>query len=114
MEQAYTIAATLMRYVFVALMAYILIRLVIISIREWSSRRFWEKQLEGKPLRSLRLLSRIQKEVLCMMFLHKTTIGRNRACDIQIRTRSIAKSTLYFVRDTLYNNHTSLRSIKYM
>ena len=45
MEQAYTIAATLMRYVFVALMAYILIRLVIISIREWSSRRFWRSSL---------------------------------------------------------------------
>ncbi|HHT86407.1 MAG TPA: FHA domain-containing protein [Clostridiales bacterium] len=103
MEQAYTIAATLMRYVFVALMAYILIRLVIISIREWSSRRFWEKQLEGKAFAQLEVIEPYSKRGALYDVSHKTTIGRNRACDIQIRTRSIAKKhAIFFVRDTLY------------
>jgi|LSQX01.3.fsa_nt_gb hypothetical protein len=103
MEQAYTIAATIMRYVFVILMAYILIRLVIISIREWNTHRFWEKQLGQKVFAQLDIIEPPSKRGTIYEIGHKTTVGRGRTCDIQLKSRSIAlKHAVFFKKDTMY------------
>ncbi|MDR1620408.1 MAG: FHA domain-containing protein [Clostridiales bacterium] len=89
-ENAYEIVVLAMRYVFVALILYILLRLVLHSITEFRAVQQIKEQVRGVSSGYLEVLAPQELRGETFVLRRENSIGRSKRCDIFIRHESLA------------------------
>ena len=89
--EAYSIAATIMRYFFVAIIIYILVRIVYHSVYEYSELRRVKRWIENGYAKYIEFLPPFDEEEGGFILVRNNLIGRSNHCDICIDDRSVRR-----------------------
>jgi len=98
-EQNYSLLVLGMRYVFTAILLYVLLRIVLQSFREYRNIRKVKRQIEGNYAASLLL---VRPEVFYgtrFILGRESRLGRARACEIRLSMEGVARKHACFFRD---------------
>ena len=89
--EAYSIAATIMRYFFVAIIVYILLRIVYHSVCEYNELRRVKRWIENGYAKYIEFLPPFDEEEGGFILVKNNLIGRSNHCDICIDDRSVRR-----------------------
>lgn len=96
---AYTIIASVMRYVFIFIAVFVLLRLFTLSLREWRSNAKTRKKLRNAQIGYIRINAPKQFYGDTYLLYMETVIGRSRSCDISLPIKSLkGKHAIIFRR----------------
>ncbi|MDL2234591.1 FHA domain-containing protein [Christensenellaceae bacterium OttesenSCG-928-L17] len=103
-ETAYDLVALGMRYFFLALIVYILVRLVLHSLREYRAVQEIKQHVRSFSPGYIEILAPEAHAGEIYHLRHENTIGSGKACDIRLEGAGLASAHafLYLKKDGLY------------
>lgn len=112
-ETAYDIVATGMRYFFILLIVYILVRLVIQSVREYRSMQQVKQRVRSVSPGYLEVIAPLDIAGERFPLRRENTIGRSKRADIVIDHKTLASihAFIYEKKDGLYISNYGSRNV---
>ena len=97
-DSIYAAVASLLRYVFLALLLYFLLRLVLLSLSEYRKIRRVRNALASESLHKLQFLYPDELEGEEFLLREETRIGRRKDCEVRLRYAGIRREEAVIVK----------------